>query len=249
MALAILMDAAQPVLRLRGERPPFPIARKEVPGLGSAADDGASQSALDIRSTIMTSIRIPAGATPLLGSRGRAVAAAVGGLAITLAVLVVAVFPASEQNPDDLYADRWAYARDIGLLLFLLGTVAAVEVVRRRRLGPAVATRLVQVGYTLVAIGVVAGLILGSDPGWFFVLAGPGILASVVGYVWWAIETGRRRVFPVWAAVLLGVGGLTALALAEYGTTVFIGSFWLYLAARSTADGDGVGGVGVVGRR
>lgn len=184
----------------------------------------------------MTSIRIPAGAAPLLGTRGRALAAAVGGLAITLAVLVVAVLPASEQNPDDLYADRWAYVRDGGLLLFLLGTVAAVEVVRHCRLGPNVPTRLVQIGYSLVAIGVLAGLILGSDPGWFFVLAGPGIVASVVGFVWWAVHAGRHRTFPVWAAALLGVGGLTALALGEYGTPVLIGSFWLYLATRSSAD-------------
>jgi len=195
----------------------------------------------------MTSIRIPAGAAPLLGSRGRAVAAAVGALAIALAVLVVAVFPPADQNPDDLYADPWAYARDIGLLAYLLGTVAAVEVVRRRQLGPNPATRLVQVGYSLVAIGVVAGLVLGSDPGWFFVLAGPGILASVVGFVWWAIHAGRRRTFPLWATVLLGVGGLTAIALAEYGSPVLIGSFWLYLATR--AVGDLELGAGADGRR
>lgn len=193
----------------------------------------------------MTSIRIPSGAAPLLGARGRVLTAAVGALAIALAVLVVGVLPASEQNPDDLYADRWAYVRDGGLLLLLLGTIAAVEVVRRRRLGPDVATRLIQVGYSLVAIGVAAGLILGSDPGWFVVLAGPGILASVVGFVWWAIHAARHRVFPVWAAALLGVGGLTALALAEYGTPVLIGSFWLYLATLSAADSP----LGVDGRR
>ena len=184
----------------------------------------------------MTSIRIPAGAAPLLGTRGRALAAALGALAITLAVLVVAVLPASEQNPDDLYADRWAYVRDGGLLLLLLGTVAVVEVARRHRLGPNVAARLVQVGYSLVAIGVTAGLILGYDPGWFVVLAGPGILASIVGFVWWAVHAARHRIFPLWAAALLGVGGLTALALGEYGTPVLIGSFWLYLATRSALD-------------
>ena len=190
----------------------------------------------------MTSIRLPAGAAPLLGSRGRTLAAAVGALAIGLAVLVVAVFPPSDQNPDDLYADPWAYARDIGLLAYLLATVAAVEVVRRRRLGPGVATRLIQVGYLLVAVGVVAGLLLGYDPDWFFVLAGPGILASAVGFVWWAIHAGRHRTFPVWAAVLLGVGGLTALALAELGTQVLIGSFWLYLASRPADTAVGTDG-------
>ena len=71
-----------------------------------------------------------------------------------------------------------------------------------------------------------------SGPEWFFVLAGPGILASVVGFVWWAVTAGRRGQFPRWLAVLLAVGGLTAIVGAELGTTVLIGAFWLALSGR-----------------
>lgn len=178
--------------------------------------------------------------TPLFGARGRALAATTGVLAIALAIMTVAIFRPVDQDPDDLYADPWSYVKDLSFLGYLVGSIAAVEVARRRDVVRAAPARLVQTGYALITVGVVAGLMLGYDPGWFFILAGPGLLASAVGFLWWAVQAYRRHVLPTWAAVLLGVGGTTAIALGEFGTSILIGSFWLYLAGRAAspaADG------------
>lgn len=86
-------------------------------------------------------------------------------------------------------------------------------------------------GYSLITAGVMIGLALREDPDWFFLLGGPGLLLSSAGFIIFAISARRRKILPLWAAVLLGVGGVLALFLAEIGTSVLIGSFWLYIAA------------------
>lgn len=182
----------------------------------------------------MTATRTGATNTALLGSGGRTLARALGALAIALAIVVVAIVPPASQDPNDIYTSPWHYVRDIGLLAFLLGTITAAEIARRRGIAANTPARLVQAGYALIAVGVVAGLALREDPGWFFVLAGPGLAASAVGYVWWAITAHRHKALPTWAAVLLAVGGVTAIAGSEFGTSVLIGSFWLYLSSRNT---------------
>ncbi len=58
-------------------------------------------------------------------------------------------------------------------------------------------------------------------------LAGPGNLAAIVGFVWAGIWGWRRHVMPVWAALLLVLGGLTAVLLSEFGTGLLIGCFWV----------------------
>jgi hypothetical protein len=174
--------------------------------------------------------------TPVLGQRGSRVALVLGILTIVNAIVVVGVAPPPENN-DELYERAGDYVRDALFLVFLIGTIAAVEVALRRRVAPRVAGRLIQVGYSLVAVGVAIGLALRDDPDWFFLLAGPGILASIVGFVWWAIVAWRGRQFPVWLAALLGVGGVTAILGADAGTTVLIGSFWIALSLRRSGDG------------
>jgi hypothetical protein len=173
--------------------------------------------------------------TPLLGRRGRTTAIALGCVAIALAIAVVSVAAPPKDN-DDLYESAWDFVRDAGFLLYLGLSIAAVEIARRRAVAPTAASRCIQVGYLLIAVGVAIGLVIQDDPDWFFALAGPGILASIVGFVWWAIRGVRDQVLPLWAGVLLGVGGLTAILGAQAGTTVLVGSAWIYLGSRR-ADG------------
>jgi hypothetical protein len=177
--------------------------------------------------------------TPLLGPNGSRLALVLGILAIVNAIVVVGVAPPPE-NPDELYERAGDYVRDALFLVFLIGTVAAVEVALRRGVAPRVAGRLIQIGYSLIAVGVAIGLAVRDDPDWFFLLAGPGILASIVGFVWWAINAWRERQFPLWLTALLGVGGLTAILGAEAGTTVLIGSFWIGLSLRRSEPGSAV---------
>lgn len=105
--------------------------------------------------------------------------------------------------------------REIGFLTFLLTTAVVTEIARRRRLAPARAGMLVPIASILIAIGVAAGLVVREELDWFFVVAGPGLVLSAIGYVTWAVWAGRAQLFPVWAAVLLGVGGLTAIVMSE----------------------------------
>lgn len=167
------------------------------------------------------------GAAADLGDRGRAVTIAAGILAIGLAIYQVA----KPGAPDGaIYESVWDYVRELGFLGFLLTSAAAVEVARRRNLAPRRAGLLVPIGYGLIAAGVTAGLIVREELDWFFVLAGPGLLLSAVGFVAWAVWARRGRVLPSWAIALLAVGGLTAIVMSELGTSVLIGSFWLFLA-------------------
>lgn len=194
--------------------------------------------------TVPAASAVPTAGAGLIGRRGRPLAVLLGVLAIALAVLVVTVVPPPEQDTEALYTSAWQVVRDVGLLAYLLATIAAVELARRRSTVGAVAARLVQGGYGLIAIGVIAGFVLQDDPDWFFVLAGPGLLASAAGFVTWAVQARRRRLLPLWAALLLGIGGVTAIAGAELGTGVLIGSFWLYQAFGTEREGALIGGVG-----
>jgi hypothetical protein len=173
--------------------------------------------------------------TPVLGQWGSRLALALGILAIVNAIVVVGVAPPPD-NADELYERAGDYVRDALFLAFLVGTIIAVDVAVRRSVAPRAAGRLIQVGYTLIAVGVAIGLALRDDPDWFFLLAGPGILASIIGFVWWAIAAWRRRRFPVWLAALLGVGGLTTILGAEAGTSVLIGSFWIAVSLRRSGQ-------------
>lgn len=123
------------------------------------------------------------------------------------------------------------WLRDLGFLAYLLASIAAIHLARAAGRAQAATAWLVGVGYGLVAIGAAAGLALQDDPDWFFLLAGPGLLLSTAGFVVWTVVAIRRRLLPVWAALWCCLGGLVAIVGSEAGTSVLIGTFWLWYAA------------------
>ncbi len=161
---------------------------------------------------------------------GRVAMVLAGASAIALAVLLVTV----EGPPEFRLETASDWLRELGLLLYLAASIVAVAAVRGREQIARAPSLLIQIGYGLLVIGVSAGVILGDDPDWFFVLGGPGNLMAGIGFVWWAVWASVRRTLPVWLAVLGGVGGFVAVLGAEFGTGVLIGSFWLVMAARAT---------------
>lgn len=152
------------------------------------------------------------------------------------AVLMAVYQVASPGSPTANYASVSDFAREGLTLSYLLLTCAAVWTALRAGIVRRVGALLVIVGYALIAVGVAIGLILRSDPDWFFLLGGPGNLSAGIGFVVMAVTIWRARTLPRWAAVLCGVGGFFAILLAELGTTVLIGAFWLFLATRLTAE-------------
>jgi hypothetical protein len=151
-----------------------------------------------------------------------------GVLAVGMAVHHVA----TPGPPGATFGSLSDWLRD-GLFLGLLcSAVAAAWSVRPDGLVPRASLRLLTVAYGMLALGVSAGLVLQDDPSWFMFLGGPGILLSAAAYVWWAAWGRRRGVLPGWAALLCGVGGLVVIVAAEFGTSVLLGGFWLYLAFR-----------------
>jgi hypothetical protein len=155
-------------------------------------------------------------------------ATAAGSAAIALAVYQVAV-PGTPSASFDSVLD---WVREGLFLIYLLASVAAVVIARRSGLAPAATAALLAIGYGLIATGVAIGMVLRDDPDWFFLLAGPGLLASSAAFVLWAWIGWRSRVLPAYDVLLCLVGGLTAIALAELGTSVLVGAHWLYVAAR-----------------
>jgi hypothetical protein len=97
----------------------------------------------------------------------------------------------------------------------------------RRRTAAAVA------GQLLVAIGVAAGLVTGTVPGWFAAVGVPGNLlafGACIGLAVWAWRTGA---LPRPAAAALAVIVPVGLALASVGGGLLPAALWLYLGARA----------------
>ena len=166
---------------------------------------------------------------------GRVAMVLAGLSAIALAVLLVTV----EGAPEFRLESVTDWGRELGLLLYLVTSVASVTALRGVQQIPKVPSLLIQVGYGLLVVGVSAALILGDDPEWFFVLGGPGNLMAGIGFVWWAIWASVSKILPIWMAVLAGVGGFVAVLGAEFGTGVLIGSFWLVMASKGGRRPDG----------
>lgn len=156
-------------------------------------------------------------------------AAVVGVLAIA-----GAIYQVSTDGPPEFALDTWGdWFRELGFLSYLLASVVAVTGARRMGLLTSTPSWLIRIGYSLVAAGVLAGVVMGEDPDWFFVVGGPGNLLAIIGFIWWGIVAIRGRRMPLWACLLCGFGGTTAVLFGEFGTGVLIGSFWLWVAAAS----------------
>ncbi len=165
----------------------------------------------------------------------RVAALTTGGAAVVMAIYQVATPGA----PTATYESWSDFLREFLMLAYLTGSIAAMWAAWRTGLASRSAFLLVTVGYALITVGVAIGLLLREDLEWFFVLAAPGLLLSGMGFLVFAVTAWRASALPRWAALLAGVGGFFAIVLAELGTTVLIGSFWLYVgsALRPNAEG------------
>lgn len=152
------------------------------------------------------------------------------GLATSASALAVAALVLTRRGPAAAdYHSAHGWGVEIAFTAYLLLSVAAVLAARRAGLVSTWAARLVAVGYPLIATGVVAGMVVRKDPGWFALVAIPGNLLAAIGFVVLAVSAVRRRTMPVPLALLAGVGGFLAIALSEFGTSALVGVFWLAL--------------------
>ncbi|MBW3621701.1 MAG: hypothetical protein KY461_15770, partial [Actinobacteria bacterium] len=113
-------------------------------------------------------------------SRLRIPAAVAGVCAIGLAIYHVAT---PGLTGGAVYVSFADYFREVGFLLFLVATIAAVVGMPAAGITNRLGTRLVAGGYFLIAAGVAIGLAVRQELDWFFVLAGPGLLLSTVGFI------------------------------------------------------------------
>lgn len=164
-------------------------------------------------------------------STARSVPAAAFVLPGALAVVIAIYLVGWDGGPEDLssLASRLSYGLfGAYLAASVVGTFAAV----RAGLAPAVVSWLVGAGYGLVLSAVVAQTVLAREPSWFMFLAGPGQLAAIAGFGWWAVWGRRRGLFNLGVALLCGVGGITAIIGSEAGLSVLIAGFWFALVAQ-----------------
>lgn len=175
----------------------------------------------------------PAGTTgTLVADRSVALAPVVATTA-GVAAFATAVYQVATPGPPQATFESLAdWLRELLFVTYLAASIATVALARRRQLAPRATLWLVGSGYGAILGGVLYAALTRDDPDWFFVLAGPGNLAAIAGFVVWAVWGRRTGVQPPWAAVLCGVGGTVAVLLAEVGTSVLIGGFLLHLATR-----------------
>lgn len=162
------------------------------------------------------------------------VAAPIGAGISAIAMALTQVLTPGPPTAD--YETLSGVAREGLTLALLVFSIAAVLVSRRLGDLPGKGPMLVAIGYGLLIIGVSAGLALREDPEWFAVLGLPGNVLASIGFIVAALAGWRARRIPGWAAALLGVGGFVAILGAELGTTVLIGSYWLWYARWMTRD-------------
>lgn len=158
-----------------------------------------------------------------------------GASAIALAVYQVAT-PGPPGATFDTVLD---WVRELLFVTYLVTSVLAVHLAARSGLASVTAARLLTLSYGAIGVGVLYGMATRDDPDWFFVLAGPGNLLAVVAFVLWGVWGFRRRVLPGWAAVMCAAGGAVSVLGAEFGTSVVVGGFWLYLASRLSSAARG----------
>lgn len=186
---------------------------------GLTADAGPHLGAHD--GTMTTTTSLPTKPRELV------LASAVTGAA---ALSVAAYQVLTPGSPTSSFGSLSDWLRDLSLLAYLVSAIVAVTLATRDGLFTPIPFWLIRGGYVLITLGATYGLIAQDDPDWFFFLAGPGLLASAIGHIWFAFASARSRVIPLWAALLAGVGGPVAILAAEFGSSILIGAFWLWVA-------------------
>jgi hypothetical protein len=185
----------------------------------------------------VASIPSPSGSIDTSRDRPSPALAPVTAVLAGLAAIGTAVHQVATPGPPQATFDTLAdWLRELLFVTYLAASVGTVVLARRHRLAPAAAAWLVGLGYGAILGGVLYAAVTRDDPDWFFVLAGPGNLAAILGFVLWAVWGSRHRVLPMWAVLLCGAGGTVAVLLAELGTPVLVGSFFLYLGTRLHAS-------------
>jgi hypothetical protein len=152
-------------------------------------------------------------------------------LTVAVALLVLAGVHVTHGTFDDQLTTTADYANDGSFTVALL--FGAFAITALLSLGaPALPVRLAAGGQVLVAIGVIAGLITGESPGWFAVVAVPGLLAWLGSTIRLAVWALRSRALPKPLAIGIGVLMPTTVILAEIGGSAIAALIWLALGVR-----------------
>lgn len=151
------------------------------------------------------------------------------GVVAALAWAGAAIIGLTNPTFDDQLTTTIDYVNDATFTVALVAT--AIAALHLLELGAASKPlRMVQVGYLLVAVGVVAGLVLGHSPSWFAAVGVPGNLIALIGMVWVGVHGLVRRSLPRHLAVLAIPTGLLSVLGAEFGTSLIATAFWLLVA-------------------
>ncbi|HVL95891.1 MAG TPA: hypothetical protein VM266_08525 [Solirubrobacteraceae bacterium] len=125
------------------------------------------------------------------------------------------------------------YVNDGSFAAALVLTAAGFLLLRRERQAPPRATAAAIGGQLLVAIGVLAGLVTGTVPGWFAAVGVPGNLVAFVATVVLAVWAWRTRALPRPAALALGLVVPVALVGGDAGGAILPAALWGYVGARA----------------
>lgn len=150
-----------------------------------------------------------------------------GLLSLVLAIYMVG-WGSGPEDPTSL-ASRLSH----GLFgAYLAASIAGALAAVRAGLAPPLVSRLIGAGYGLVLTAVVALVAMAREPSWFMLVAGPGQLLAIAGFVAWAVWGRRHRVLGLGVALLGAVGGITAIIGSAAGLSVLIAGFWFALSAQ-----------------
>ncbi|MCW2922458.1 MAG: hypothetical protein JWL76_2332 [Thermoleophilia bacterium] len=120
-----------------------------------------------------------------------------------------------------------------GTFLALLAlTVVSFHAVRRMVGGSAWPAWLATVGISLLIVGVVVGLVQGTDPEWFFALAGPGLLSWLVASIALAIRAWRTRTLPRWCMPIFALQVSFVVMASNAGGALVAAIMWAAVAHR-----------------
>ena len=123
-------------------------------------------------------------------------------------------------------------ANDSAFLAVLVVTIVSFHAVRRVAGGSAWPAWLATGGISLIAAGVVVGLVQGSDVEWFFALAGPGLLAWLAASITLAIRAWRTRTLPRWCLPIFALQVPVVVIAANAGGALVGAVMWMAVAHR-----------------